>query len=49
MDPEDIIREAIAYTELYAKQIDKGTISEKYRAFRNFAPKILAILRDEVY
>lgn len=49
MNPEDIIREAIAFTELYVETAEDGPTSFKYYAFRDFVPKLLAILRDEVY
>jgi len=51
MTPEDIIREATAYTELIIEQrSDKNIrISDRYRMIKEFPEKILAILRDEVY
>jgi len=51
MTPEDIIREAIAYTELVIKQLKDTSIeiNRRYKLRKEFPSQILAILKDEVY
>jgi len=51
MTPEDIIREAIAYTELVIKQLKDTSIeiNRHYKLRKEFPSQILAILKDEVY
>jgi len=51
MMPEDIIREVIAFTELYIDQQNRRDIpiSVRYRQRREFPLKLLALLKDEVY
>ena len=51
MNPEEIIREAIAFTEVFIDQQDNRDIPPgvRYKQRRDFPVKMLAILRDEVY
>jgi len=51
MTPEEIIREAMAFTELVIEQQSRRDIpiSIRYRQRRDFPSKILAVLKDEVY
>lgn len=51
MIPEDIIREAIAYTELFIEQQGRRDIpiSKRYYARRDFCETLLAVLKDEAF
>ena len=49
MEDEEIIREALAFIEEYKKMLGNATVAYRYKAFRDFLPKITAILKDEVF
>ena len=51
MTPEEIIREALVFTETVIEQQDNREIrpSIRYKQRRDFPEKMLAILKDEVY
>lgn len=51
MNYEDIIREAIAYTELYINHQNRRDIPHvtRYKQRKGFPSHLLAILNDEAY